>query len=757
MALADAPTSIYDVVARYREQMATATDGTISAVRLSTRHIWEQAEANLEQLDAVIATAQDEGRDITRNWLYQQQRYRLLVEQLEADYALLSQRLADGVGVSQRTAIDAAGGLVRDALAGSTRPGLTSSFATLNTEVVTQAVLLTMPGPVRDVLERYGSAAAKAAQEALVDGIALGRAPRLIARDLRSTLGVNAIRAETIARTETMRAFREASRVQMMANQDILEGWVWESARNTKTCAVCWGMQGTFFPFTGTGRARPEWKPTMSPEEASAWTKGSATHGEVWHHFTDLKAAQGIMSGGFDNEAGMGGGGILGKGTYLTADPEGEGINRMWSTERLDVAIRADKVVEFEEGNFSAMSKWMAENAVPGEEDPSQTAKRLGIDAFRILKPKESAAPWMLVVDPKRVTVVDRSAKPPAKPGTPPPHIPLEAMSAEEAHAKGISPMYTHPNCRCVLMPRAKSYGEIIGDPSLPDTRPPIVRGEDAFAKLSADRQRAALGPGRYALYQKGMPLSQMLRARPDPVWGLTRGMAPMRLLKPARALHPEVVWAKDPVLSSLQRDAIRIRDAFEEVSGVTVRWDGKIRWGGKGETAEALVDKGVLSVGRGLPDGQDRYQTLLHEMAHFGSPGGIRSIPPYRYGPRPGDVTISPDSWASDLGEGTAEGAMRFWREPIYRRVYGDPAAARSVWRSRDLEHPYRFVTDAIDDVRRLIPMDQDRYWRTLIDTAAEDRAGLFAQWAKDNPNIQEALFGADPSDPYIRHILGL
>ena len=31
----------------------------------------------------------------------------------------------------------------------------------------------------------------------------------------------------------------------------------------------------------------------------------------------------------------------------------------------------------------------------------------------------------------------------------------------------------THEGCRCALIARAKSYAEILGDPSLPDNRPP--------------------------------------------------------------------------------------------------------------------------------------------------------------------------------------------------------------------------------------------------------------------------------------------
>ncbi|MFH0983671.1 MAG: hypothetical protein V2A79_19315, partial [Planctomycetota bacterium] len=84
-----------------------------------------------------------------------------------------------------------------------------------------------------------------------------------------------------------------------------------------------------------------------------------------------------------------------------------------------------------------------------------------------------------------------------------------------------VAGMATHPACRCVLAPRARSYADIVGDPSLPDSRPPIVNGEDAFARLTPAQRLRVLGPKKAALYEAGeISLSDLARSTRSADWG---------------------------------------------------------------------------------------------------------------------------------------------------------------------------------------------------------------------------------------------
>jgi SPP1 gp7 family putative phage head morphogenesis protein len=91
----------------------------------------------------------------------------------------------------------------------------------------------------------------------------------------------------------------------------------------------------------------------------------------------------------------------------------------------------------------------------------------------------------------------------------------------------------THVSCRCVLLPRSKSYAEITGDASLPDNRPQITPGPTLFARQTPERQAAILGPGKFALYKAGqLELGDLVELVDDSRWGPTRREIPLYRLQ---------------------------------------------------------------------------------------------------------------------------------------------------------------------------------------------------------------------------------
>jgi SPP1 gp7 family putative phage head morphogenesis protein len=92
------------------------------------------------------------------------------------------------------------------------------------------------------------------------------------------------------------------------------------------------------------------------------------------------------------------------------------------------------------------------------------------------------------------------------------------ALSGSESPTGAIMPQ--HPSCRCVMIPKVKSWAEITGDDSLPDDRPVIATGEANFASLTDSEQREVLGEARYGLYKDGVPLRAFVQVYNHPEWG---------------------------------------------------------------------------------------------------------------------------------------------------------------------------------------------------------------------------------------------
>lgn len=111
--------------------------------------------------------------------------------------------------------------------------------------------------------------------------------------------------------------------------------------------------------------------------------------------------------------------------------------------------------------------------------------------------------------------------------------FPLTGGGSVVGTRRAAEVMATHPNCRCVLVPRSKSYAEITGDATIPDRRPSITPGPTLFARQPPERQAAILGPGKFALFQAGqLELGDLVELVKDPRWGPIRREVPLYRLQ---------------------------------------------------------------------------------------------------------------------------------------------------------------------------------------------------------------------------------
>ncbi len=79
----------------------------------------------------------------------------------------------------------------------------------------------------------------------------------------------------------------------------------------------------------------------------------------------------------------------------------------------------------------------------------------------------------------------------------------------------------THPSCRCAMIPIVKGYKPVTWQ-----------KGADWFRQQDAATQRQMMGPGKYAAWQAGQfDLDQLVTVRPNPVWGDSVQVTPLREL----------------------------------------------------------------------------------------------------------------------------------------------------------------------------------------------------------------------------------
>lgn len=244
-----APKTLQGATEDFRAALLSRQDEAVTAVASA----YGVAEATIRgEWDALIARmteAQANGETIIPAWLDSDARYRALIAAIEEAHRTLADEVtpavsdaqADMVGDATRSAQTLA-----EAAAGAAPANVGITWAALPTAAIDNLIGFASDGsPLSDLFDAIGPDMAVNARNALVASLAAGEGAADTARRLDGVLNVGRARATNIARTETMRASREASRQSYEANADVVTGWRWVSAMTTRTCAACWAMQGT--------------------------------------------------------------------------------------------------------------------------------------------------------------------------------------------------------------------------------------------------------------------------------------------------------------------------------------------------------------------------------------------------------------------------------------------------------------------------------------------------------------------------------
>jgi hypothetical protein len=93
---------------------------------------------------------------------------------------------------------------------------------------------------------RFGESAAQQLGDILISGVAQGMSPARIARLWGRWQNVPYHWAETATRTAQLWSYRLGSHAGYLSNSRMIQGWVWWSAREVRTCISCWAQHGSF-------------------------------------------------------------------------------------------------------------------------------------------------------------------------------------------------------------------------------------------------------------------------------------------------------------------------------------------------------------------------------------------------------------------------------------------------------------------------------------------------------------------------------
>lgn len=267
---------LYATADRFRRELIARQSRSVGELMRAYGAAWKQIQESLSTLTRTIEIARANGLKISPAWLLQFDRLESLQRQVESEINKFAEFADSKIRADQFDAVQAARANADVLLRAST--GLSDdqlasvglAFSRLPVGAIeAQVGFLANGSPLRTLLGQLAGEASGRVADALTTAVALGYGPRRTAAMVRESLGGNAARALTIARTETMRAYREAASRTYEANADVLDGWIWTASLSARTCAMCVAMHGTTHPVSERLDSHPNCRCTAVPRTKS--------------------------------------------------------------------------------------------------------------------------------------------------------------------------------------------------------------------------------------------------------------------------------------------------------------------------------------------------------------------------------------------------------------------------------------------------------------------------------------------------------
>lgn len=263
---------LYGLAEAYRDDLEAQSQRAVDRLIRSWAAAQARTEIEVSTFLKKLQAAREAGVEPSLAWLYQEERLGNVLRSIQRETRIWAPSASDDVRAlaydAQDRAEEAAQRLTVEAAAEGL-PGLEVTFSDINPEnLATVTAHLAPGGPLQELLAMAGTQAAELAQDALVQGVALGKGSDWITSRLRRALDVPRWRAETIARSEALRVFRETSRETYRASQ-VVGTWTWLAFIDRRTCVCCVVMDGTEHPVTETLDGHPRCRCTMIPRTLS--------------------------------------------------------------------------------------------------------------------------------------------------------------------------------------------------------------------------------------------------------------------------------------------------------------------------------------------------------------------------------------------------------------------------------------------------------------------------------------------------------
>ena len=257
------PSTVVQRMQEYKKELITRDADTI----FQMGNQWLKLETALEaSIELLVMELVDAGVDVTTASVYKLNRYQKLVAQVRDELRIYDRWATKYISQNQATMAVLGIDNAVDAL---TFTLLEAGSMAFFDKIPVSAVEFMIGnagkgGPVYTLLETAYPAMVDQMTDALIRNVALGIGPVATAKEMVAGLGVGLDHALTVATTEQLRVYREASRVQYESSGAV-KGYKRFASKSGNTCALCFALDGEVYPTKELMSVHPRDRCTMIP------------------------------------------------------------------------------------------------------------------------------------------------------------------------------------------------------------------------------------------------------------------------------------------------------------------------------------------------------------------------------------------------------------------------------------------------------------------------------------------------------------
>jgi len=267
----------------FRARVLAMESTSTTLLSATYAEVLKNLEPRILAIAEQIAEARANGEEPNISWLFQQERY----EELRRQVIELMDRYGQTAKV---VTTEAQKVIVRESLVhagqmllpvsggdGGEIAQLVRGWAAVPDDAIVQMVGALQDGsPLDQAIRSYADDAADDVQKALTRGLALGDSSLATAKIVENALSITRARAESLVRTETLRAARAATMAAYEAS-GVVTKVRWSAALSERTCGFCLSRHGRLYPLGTVMASHPccrcSWSP-YNPKWSDPWQSG---------------------------------------------------------------------------------------------------------------------------------------------------------------------------------------------------------------------------------------------------------------------------------------------------------------------------------------------------------------------------------------------------------------------------------------------------------------------------------------------------